>query len=526
MTDLAYIGRPFTPVWDSKHHRISKIVLDKENPLYIDFTRKQHTFIVAKSGGGKSYLAGVYAEELVRVMQNYSVVLIDPMGIFSTLNLPNTNQQEFDAWNEQLPNDVRPAAVGKATIWVPAGDAGRFIEGTFDHVFSLPASELTYGTLCYTFDLEALEPQINLYRKSQAALIKDKRAYTLSDLIVYIRENASEMQFAQQTIDALVTKLDALAELGIITDNAPGIEDIVREQQVAVFDLSQSSTYTARIIVNFLAEKILALRRQITRMVLRARLTETQIEKPSWYVPPVQFVVDEAHNFFPKSEVLRKAIKEGRNCGFMVTAISQSPDLTHDVYANITHLWIGPLVYEDDIERARAMVPNAKKLSDFKGNVHVLTSGSFLYYNIDEKTEKFVRVRPRRTLHPASTELSDERRYFKRVESGATLKPLLLHSDVPVDGAAHSTALLLGNVEYHEAQVFTVAHGSRELGTARVVFAHRKTIPQLPGDFLVHVTGEHTKNAAITSLAKLGINGQPVWIVELEWLTHAQGGTA
>jgi hypothetical protein len=167
-------------------------------------------------------------------------------------------------------------------------------------------------------------------------------------------------------------------------------------------------------VINFLAEKLLALRRQITRMVLRAKTSEILIDKPTWYIPPVQIVLDEAHNYLQRNPVLRKVIKEGRNCALMMTAISQSPDLTRDVYANITHIFCGPLVYEDDIMAVRAMLPIDLSPKEFKQKVHNLVTGTFLYYNVDAKTEQLIKVRPRRTLHPASTDLKDERKYFKK----------------------------------------------------------------------------------------------------------------
>jgi len=419
---LAFIGRPFVPVYDHKN-KVQRVQLDKLNPVLVDYTRKQHTFIIAKSGGGKSYLAGVVAEELARVMENYCTLLVDPMGIFSTLKMPNTNHRaETDPWVEQCPEDepiTFPRAVAGCTIWVPAGDARQFLPGTFDRAFSLKASEFSQGTFCFAFDVEVLEPQAILYRKCQSMLLKRKPDYALWELVGSIHEHGHEFGFQSQTVESLCTKLGALEELGIIRDDAPELHDVLRERAVAVLDLSQSSSYTARIVVNFLAEKLLAIRRQITRMVLRAKTTETLVDKPAWYIPPVQIVLDEAHNYLQKNPVLKKVIKEGRNCALMMTAISQSPDLTRDVYANITHVFVGPLVYEDDILAVRAMLPIELSPKEFKQKVHNLTTGTFLYYNVDDKTEKLIRVRPRRTLHPASTDLKDERKYFK-----STLAPV------------------------------------------------------------------------------------------------------
>lgn len=499
MANLAYLGRPFVPVYNSQK-QIEKLRLDKSCPLLLDYSKKQHTFVVAKSGAGKSYLAGVIAEELVRVMENYAVVLIDPMGIFSTLTIPNENAGELDSWNEQVPGDVTPGAVGRCTTWVPAGDQDKFLPGTFDRTFSLRAAEFSYGTLCYAFDLDFLEPQVNLYRKAQACLLQKNPSYTLRDLVDHVRDDGPDMHFHAGTIEALITKLDALSELGIITNDAPEFHEMIQDRAVAVFDCSQSSTYASRILVNFLAEKLLSLRRQITRMVLRAKVQEQKIDKPRWYVPPVQMLIDEAHNFLQKSNVLKKVIKEGRNCGVAITAISQSPDLTRDVYANITHVFVGSLVYDDDIASVRAMLPIEQPPKEFKKSVHRLQKGWFLYYNVDEKTEQLIMVRPRRTMHPASTQLEDERQYFN-MERGSNGHYMLKFAKpytklkLPV-----FSTIRVGSKPVSEGDMVHVVHPDGSTHPAKVVLKHEQPLDALPDEFLMADTDAPNRGEAIKQL--------------------------
>jgi len=410
----AFIGREYKPVWDPKKKEIVRLNLSTQDPLFLDFTRKQHTFIVARSGGGKSYLAGVYAEELSRRVENYGVVMLDPMGIFATMNHANPEGDEFAAWNAETRDNLAGSPMA-CQVWVPEGDAKHFQGlGERFRTFALEAPEFSAGTLCYAFDMKILDPQVNLYRKAQEHLLKTRGGtYTLEELIELVRLSGAEDHFQPQTVEALVTKLEALHELGIISREGIPINEAVREGRVSVFDLSMSGSYTAKIIVNFFAEKLLWVRKRVTRLVTRARVTETQVEKPAWYIPPVQLVIDEAHNYLPRNHVLQKCIKEGRNCGVMITAISQSPDLTRDLYANITHLFVGAQVFDGDIAAVKAMIPVERSPKEFRKQIKSLTTGCFWYYNIDKKIEKRVRVRPRYTLHPASTELTDERKFFR-----------------------------------------------------------------------------------------------------------------
>nr|MDO8114942.1 DUF87 domain-containing protein [Candidatus Sigynarchaeota archaeon] len=519
---LAFIGRTFKPIYN-KDQQLSRIELDKYNVVCIDLSKKQHSFIISKSGGGKSYLAGVLVEEMIRLMENYAVVVVDPMGIFNTLKLAN-NTQEVTKWNEQVPGDVVAVGMDRCVIWVPSGDKEKFLQGTYDRVFALKASDFSYGTLCYAFDMDFLEPQVNLFRKCQAELRKERgQGYGLEQLIGHVREHGHELGFQVQTIEALITKLDALHELGIIDANAPEIHEMICEGNAAIFDVSQSSGYAAKVLVNFLAEKILSLRRQITRMVVQAKVDEQQIEKPGWYIPPVSLVIDEAHNYMQQNPVLKKCVKEGRNCGIMLTAISQSPDLTRDVYANITHLLVGPLIYDDDIAAVRAMLPIETSPKEFKQKIHKLTKGVFLYFNVDDKTEQLIKVRPRRTLHPAMTELDDERKYFKKKDRDES-EPIPFAEDFPKLHEEAFSTLRRHDKGYEVGQVRNiVVKGTGVRGRVRILEKSFVTLPKLPDSFLMLDTATNSRAAAITKLNGFYpgnpiLENEPLVLLRLEWV--------
>ncbi|NLJ20822.1 MAG: ATP-binding protein [Bacteroidales bacterium] len=407
MKKEALIGREIIgQTFDTKKNKKLKL----GSHITIDFTRKEHTMIIAKSGSGKSYLAGVIAEELIKTIDNYAVILLDPMGIFSTLSIAN-NGPEVEAWNSEFP-DVEPKGLDNFEVWIPAGDIEHFDKDMYDKAFSLSCKDLSFSTLCFAFDMDPLEPMVNLFRKAQTNIAKQNPNYGLYSLKEYIKEHGKDLDFKEQTIEALCTRLDALQELKLITDYGSKFSEMVQRNKIVVFDLSMSSSYTARIIVNFFAEHLLSRRKVITKKLLKAQQDETKIEIED-YIPPTQLLIDEAHNFLKGNPMLEKFVKEGRNVGCMLTAISQSPDLNRHVYANIIHLFIGQLVFSDDIMVIRGMLPFEEKADEFRSEVKNLDVGCFLYYNIDRKIKKKMKVRPRETMHPASTELKDELNLIK-----------------------------------------------------------------------------------------------------------------
>ena len=123
-------------------------------------------------------------------------------------------------------------------------------------------------------------------------------------------------------------------------------------------------------------------------------------------------IIDEAHNFLVNSQSIRRLVKEGRNVGVVLTALSQSPDLDKNLFANINHLFVGQQNWDDNIDKIRRILPVTTKPSELKAKIKALPVGCFYYYDIQGREEKLIRIRPAETLHPASTKLEDESRWL------------------------------------------------------------------------------------------------------------------
>ncbi|WP_457558237.1 ATP-binding protein [Candidatus Harpocratesius sp.] len=422
-------------------------------PLLIDFSKKEHYLIIAKSGSGKSYVAGVLAEELIRAMQNYSILIVDPMGIFSTLRIRGETTP-IHLWNQTMPlNQIKPEIMKNVEIWIPEGDRDSFESEMYDHTFSLQANQLSAEIFAHVFGLDGVEPQTSLFRKAAAQAKKEyNNEFDLQNLTSIVQRDFEDWHYKSQTVEALNCKLDIMQELNLITKDGIQVSDLIQAKKVSVLDVSMSDTYTAKTIVNFLAERLLKIRKRMNRKVTQAKIDGKLIEKPYDYIPPVMLMIDEAHNFLPGNRILKKYIKEGRNCGCMLTAISQSPDLDRYTYANIVHLFIGQLTYKDDLDGVQKMLPVEKKPGIFRKEIKSLDIGNFYYYNMAEKTERRIRVRPRKTFHPASTEIEDERKYFlKDMKIEQSLlniikrKKIMFVHDIPQEMKKECAALIKAN---------------------------------------------------------------------------------
>lgn len=441
-------GKPGEPIKTS-------YVLDKRNVLVIDFAQKQHYLIIAKSGSGKSYLAGVIAEEIIKAMEsNSGVIIVDHNGIFASLRKPN-DPKYLKAWNEEMPyHQLKPQGM-QVDIWVPQGDKESFEEDMYDGLFSLKASELTTDIFCHIFDLEGVGLQASLYRKLRRYMLKQDRNFSLIQMANELVINT--FGFTPQTTQALSCKLEILLDLNIISKEGISAYDLVQPGKVIILDTSMSDDYTANTIVNFLGERLLRIRKQMQRKLDQARIKQIhnqpyKIPRPNNYIPPVMLIIDEAHNYLPNNRILRKYIKEGRNCGCIMTAISQSPDLDKHTYANITHLFVGQLIYRSDLDGTHNMLPVEIDGKTFRNGVKALDVGFFNYYNSEKKIAKTIKVRPRKTFHPAETTIFNEQEYFEDPDATYIINHLfkdkseILMSDVPIMYRSECAQMIKDNV--------------------------------------------------------------------------------
>jgi len=424
-TGFAYLGREFKPRIDNKTGRQIGYILDKDRKVGFDFDNKEHAIVISRSGGGKTYTANVLIEEMIdNINTPFAAAIIDRRENYSTFHVPNDNKDELEPWAFQLPGDVLPGALSSYTILVPCKDASKFPENSFDGTFALDPASFTDGMFAATFNLDPLEDQqVNLFREARLAMLERRKKFGLYDLVALIKERGNEFGFKTATMDALSTRLKALAALGIFIEGVPPINESIHEMSATIFDFSMSSHVTAKIFVEFLAEQLLENRTRMDLIVKNADRTGKRVKKPTDYLPPIYLVIDEAHEYFSDHSILNKCFKEGRNVSLMMMAISQSMDLTKHVYENITNILVGPMVLADEIDAVHKMIPVDITPADFKRKVRALKPGEFLYYNTTEQTENKIKIHPRKTRHLATTKIKDERQYFIDDELGIVTKP-------------------------------------------------------------------------------------------------------
>ncbi len=214
----------------------------------LDMTRlfQKHMAILALSGGGKSYLAGVLIEELLNrkpEQGQLAAVIIDPHGEYPSF----ADDGRYSAKTRVFPSsDIR-----------------------------IGVSNLSGYTLCRF--MPRLSPaQVRELDRVIRELRRGRKGYSLSDLI----EALEARDMKSQVRDILVSVLTELAMTGIFgASDYPPLEELARQGGLSVIDLSEEiGLRKKQIIVAYLAGKLFEARR-------------------NGIIPPFLLVLEEAHQF-------------------------------------------------------------------------------------------------------------------------------------------------------------------------------------------------------------------------------------
>jgi len=298
-----------------------------EVPIVLDAARftSTHLAIIAGTGSGKSYLAAVIVEELLRPTNRASVLIIDPHGEYGSL-----------AEMSNLPQFAAPAGDGlteyRASVRVLSPDQVKVAYHSLelDDLRYLLGRDLT-AKQSYALGMAyraARRVKNDLWTladlKNELANWAHRAANALDDF----GDAADVDSNAQATANALSWRLDNVlgrSESRIFDDHLDlALTDILTPGQCTVLQLSQVAEREQQVVVA-----------TILRRLYKARLaTEQRLATPGEpnYLPYPAFVIlEEAHNFAPASadlvtsDQLKRILSEGRKFGVGVCLISQRP---------------------------------------------------------------------------------------------------------------------------------------------------------------------------------------------------------
>jgi DNA helicase HerA-like ATPase len=261
--------------------------------VHLDTERliRKHIAILAKTGAGKSYAAGVLLEELAEA--GVPVVIIDPHGEYSTIRLQNRERKEARFFS-RFGIEARGYRDQVRLFGVSSGNPLRLNSRLrAEEIFQmLPASlSSTQKGLLFSV-LRNLEG-------------KD---YTLRDIIEEVSNSNSQAKWN------LVSMLEFLEGTKLFSANPTLPGDVVQPGKLSIIDLKEERPEIQQIVVMKLIEDLFNARKH-------------------GRIPSFLLMLEEAHNFSPErgfgevasSRIIRTVASEGRKFGFGLCIVTQRP---------------------------------------------------------------------------------------------------------------------------------------------------------------------------------------------------------
>ena len=337
--------------------------------IYLDINTlvQKHVSVLAKTGGGKSYLTGDLIEEFIK--HKVTVLIFDPHGEYSTLKEPGKKydgQRKFDV--------------------SPRGYASQILEYS-------PDTKVNPGTRPLKFTLSALDPRdilgltsiknvrqyLTYLRKAVDIIRQHKSNYSIDDIIDVL------LSYEDPQLSPLITELEYMREIDIFADKGTHLSELLHPGKTTIINLRGVPPDIQELVVNRIMNALFQLRK---------------LQK----IPPLITVLEEAHNYCPQqgisqcSRILRTIASEGRKFGLGLFIVTQrAAKVDKNVLSQCNTQIILKITNPNDLNAVTASVEGltpgmADAISSLPIGVAIVTGGGL-------SMPIFVEVRPRETKH-------------------------------------------------------------------------------------------------------------------------------
>ena len=382
------------------------------NPIMMDVARPHVLLVCGKRGTGKSYSAGIIAEEIsalpADIRENLAVVMIDTMGIYWSMKDPNEKDKDIlKGWG------LKPAGM-ETTLFIPKGYAEEYEQAgvAYDKVFNLVCSDLTAEDWILTFGFSFVDEFGTAIERVIKQLKKRKAAYSVQDIISAIE---GDKRSEQRVKDALINRFMAAESWGVFGREGTKMNELVQPGKVSIIDVSHytqiSEGWSVRsMLVGLLCRKLFHARLMARKSEELGVITgEARITMPMVWV-----MIDEAHQFLSSkrrtaaTEPLLTMVNQGREPGISLLFITQRPNKLHeDALAQADIIIAHRLTSKADLEALRGIMQNYV-MEDIEEYINTLPRQKGTAIVLDDNSERIytLQARPRKTWHAGGSPLA------------------------------------------------------------------------------------------------------------------------
>ncbi len=349
--------------------------------IFLDVLKPHAVVICGKRGYGKSYTMGVLAEEFARlpdaIRRNFTVIVIDTMGIFSQMYAPS-QQSDLARWG------LLPAGIG-IRAFAPVPFLERAPPGASP--FEIPTGSLSPYDYC---ELLGVDPLSGHGATLIGAIVRLGRFD-----IEQLSEEIASSDTPPEIRSSLCGLLSMVASWQLFSEDGT-FDRLLEPGAVSVIDLSG---YGHDPGIRSCA--VASLARALYDVRVRARRSETTGKRD---VPLVWMMIDEAHMFADGGAgrvLINEWLRQGRQPGLSLVLATQRPSaLGYDVLSQADVLISHRLTLRDDIEALERARPIYVK-EPIKEAMARLGTAKGAAIVLDDATESYhiIRVRPRVSAH-------------------------------------------------------------------------------------------------------------------------------
>ncbi|MCL5408256.1 MAG: ATP-binding protein [Candidatus Thermoplasmatota archaeon] len=333
-------------------------------PFSIDINAmvQKHISVMAKTGGGKSYLTGVIVEELIK--NDVTVVIIDPHGEYGSMKKKASDTDEMKRFS------IRPGSYGEKII--------TFAPERGDEKLTFTLSQINVKELVSIMNLSDPKSYVLPLRKAIDAIRLSSKDYDFDDITKELkRQDDSSLS---QTLEKELLYLKSLNVLG---KRGLRVDELVVKGKVSIIEMKGLPPDVQELIVQ-----------RLLYALFEARKKDR--------IPPLLTVVEEAHNFAPQqgkafsSKIMRTVASEGRKFGFGLLVVSQRPaKIDKNVLSQCGTQLILKVTNPNDLKAIGNSVEGLTTSS--LDEIQRLPVGISLIASPDLPIPLFVEVRPRET---------------------------------------------------------------------------------------------------------------------------------
>ncbi|MEM3595845.1 MAG: ATP-binding protein [Candidatus Bathyarchaeia archaeon] len=371
---------------------VGRLINRPDVPVYISASGfKRHLAIIAQTGAGKSYCAGVLIEELLE--NGATLIVIDPHADYVFLSRIQTPE-----------GSLRHPLADYMTVFRNPSSTGRYSESEIQNTqpFEVAFQDLDYYEIC---DIAGIsEKFVRLQEAIRIAVEKlnsMKRRYTPQDLINELNnlsrsEDENIDSWVKRAAIAASRRIRLLLWLKIFGAATTPLSLLLKPMHLSIIDLSglndKTMDYVAYRILNDLYD-------------LKTGRSEYVDLKDFRY--PIYIFLEEAHKFIPEdgstltSEIINRIAAEGRKFGLFLTLITQRPSKVHpDTLSQCNSQIVMKLTNPEDQDAIRR---SSERLShQLVRDLPGLNVGEAVIVGEVTSTPVMVKVRQRKTLEGGS----------------------------------------------------------------------------------------------------------------------------